>query len=194
MIKKNTKNIITNVGLLHKFFSCVLIFFMLMSSVCVAEIKTDISFVETAKVSADTLLVQFFYISTLPLNVISKMFVNTEEKAPITAPMNNSQDKNNAAKDSTSAKASLGFSILPNTISLSQVVKTKTIKVFTLLDKVKKSRTFMHFEIYKFVCIENARLFGFIMMLLLAILLTRRNVGNDNIILTIKNNTLARLI
>lgn len=194
MIKKNTKNIITNVGLLHKFFSCVLIFFMLMSSVCVAEIKTDISFVETAKVSADTLLVQFFYISTLPLNVISKMFVNTEEKAPITAPMNNSQDKNNAAKDSTSAKASLGFSILPNTISLSQVVKTKTIKVFTLLDKVKKSRTFMHFEIYKFVCIENARLFGFIMMLLLAILLTRRNVGNDNIILTIKNNKLARLI
>ena len=194
MIKKNTKNIITSAGLLHKFFSCVIVFFMLISSVCVAEIRTDISLVETAKVSADTLLVQFFYISTLPLNVISKMFVNTEEKAPITAPMNNSQDKNNAAKDSTSAKASLGFSILPNTISLSQVVKTKTIKVFTLLDKVKKSRTFVYFEIYKFVCIENARLFGFIMMLLLAILLTRRNVGNDNIILTIKNNTLARLI
>ncbi len=183
---------ISSAGLLHKFFSCVIVFFMLMSSVCVAEIKTDISLVETAKISADTLLVQFFYISTLPLNVISKMFVNTEEKTPA-APVNK-QDKNNAAKDSTSAKASFGYSILPNTISLSQVVKTKTVKVFTLLDKVKKSRIFMHFEIYKFVCIENARLFGFIMMLLLAILLTRRNVGNDNIILTIKNNKLARLI
>ncbi len=192
-MKKNTMNVsISSAGLLHKFFSCVIVFFMLMSSVCVAEIKTDISLVETAKISADTLLVQFFYISTLPLNVISKMFVNTEEKTPA-APVNK-QDKNNAAKDSTSAKASFGYSILPNTISLSQVVKTKTVKVFTLLDKVKKSRIFMHFEIYKFVCIENARLFGFIMMLLLAILLTRRNVGNDNIILTIKNNKLARLI
>ena len=192
-MKKNTMKLsISSAGLLHKFFSCVIVFFMLISSVCVAEIRTDISLVETAKVSADTLLVQFFYISTLPLNVISKMFVNTEEKTPA-APIN-SQDKNNAAQDSTSAKASFGYSILPNTISLSQVVKTKTIKVFTLLDKVKKSRTFMHFEIYKFVCIENALLFGFIMMLLLAILLTRRNVGNDNIILTIKNNKLARLI
>lgn len=192
-MKKNTmKFSISSAGLLHKFFSCVIVFFMLMSSVCVAEIKTDISLVETAKISADTLLVQFFYISTLPLNVISKMFVNTEEKTPA-APVNK-QDKNNAAKDSTSAKASFGYSILPNTISLSQVVKTKTVKVFTLLDKVKKSRTFMHFEVYKFICIENVLLFGFIMMLLLAILLTRRNVGNDNIILTIKNNKLARLI
>ena len=97
-----------------------------MSSVCVAEIKTDISIIETAKISADTLLVQFFYISTLPLNVISKMFVNNEQEAPISAPVQ-SQDQNNAAKDSTSAKASFGFSILPNTISLSQVVKTKTV-------------------------------------------------------------------
>jgi len=32
------------------------------------------------------------------------------------------------------------------------------------------------------------------MMLLLAILLTRRNIGDDNIILKIKNNRLARLI
>ncbi len=191
-MEKKARNIIFNVGLLHKFFSCVIAFFMLISSVCVIEIKTDFSLIETAKISADTLLVQFFYISTLPMNVISKMFVNTEEKTPA-APVNK-QDKNNAAKDSTSAKASFGYSILPNTISLSQVVKTKTVKVFTLLDKVKKSRIFMHFEIYKFVCIENARLFGFIMMLLLAILLTRRNVGNDNIILTIKNNKLARLI
>ncbi len=194
-MKKHTMKVsISSAGLLHKFFSCVIVFFMLMSSICVAEIKTDISLVETAKISADTLLVQFFYISTLPLNVISKMFVNTEEETPISAPINKNQDKNNAAKDSTSAKASFGYSILPNTLSLSQTVKTKTVKVFTLLDKVKKSRTFMHFEVYKFICIENALLFGFIMMLLLAILLTRRNVGNDNIILTIKNNKLARLI
>ena len=191
-MKKNTVNIIPNVSFLHKFFSCVIVFFMIMSSVCVAEIKTDFSIVESAKVSADTLLVQFFYISTLPLNVISKLFINTEEKTPA-APVNK-QDKNNAAKESNSSKASFGYSILPNVLSASQMVKTKTVKVFTLLDKVKRSRTFMHFESYKFICIENLLKFNFVMMLLLAILLTRRNIGNDNIIIKIENNKLARLI
>ena len=192
-MEKKTSNIIFNVGLLHKFFSCVIVFFMMISSVCVAEMKTDFSLVETAKISADTLLVQFFYISTLPMNVISKMFVNTEEETPI-APVKK-QDNNNAAKDSNSAKASFGYSILPNVISLSQIMKTtKTVNTSLLIGKVKKLQNFSYFKNYEFVCIENALLFGFIMMLLLAILLTRRNVGNDNIILTIKNNKLARLI
>ncbi len=185
-------NIIFNVNLLHKFFTCVLAFFMMISSVFVVDMKPTFSFVETAKVSADTLFVQFFYISTLPINIISKLFINTEEKAPI-SPVNK-QDKDNAAKESNSSKASFGYSILPNTISLSQVVKVKTVKVFTLLDKVKKSRVFACFKNYEFVCIENLLKFSFMMMLLLAILLTRRNIGDDNIIIKIKNNGLARLI
>ena len=128
----------------------------------------------------------------MPINIISKLFINTEEKAPI-SPVNK-QDKDNAAKESNSSKASFGYSILPNTISLSQVVKVKTVKVFTLLDKVKKSRVFACFKNYEFVCIENLLKFSFMMMLLLAILLTRRNIGDDNIIIKIKNNRLARLI
>jgi hypothetical protein len=191
-MKKKPMNIILNVGLLHKLFACVIAFFMMISSVCVLDIKTDISIVETAKVSADTLFVQFFYISTLPINIISRLFINTEEKAPI-SPVNK-QNKDNAANKSNSSKASLGFSILPNTISLSNVVKVKTVKVFTLLDKVKKSRAFACFRNYKFVCIENLLKFNFVMMLLLAILLTRRNIGDDNIIIKIENNKLARLI
>ena len=78
-----------------------------------------------------------------------------------------------------------------------QIVKTaKTINasMSMFVGKVKKLKAFNYFGNYAFVCIENSLLFGFIMMLLLAILLTRRNVGNDNIILTIKNNKLARLI
>ena len=132
-MKKRVINIIPNVGLLHKLFACVIAFFMMISSVFVVDMKTDISIVETAKVSADTLFVQFFYISTLPINIISKLFINTEEKTPA-APVNK-ENKNNAAKDSNSSKASFGYSILPNTISLVQVVKVKTVKVFTLLDK-----------------------------------------------------------
>ena len=191
-MKKSKMNIIPNVGLLHRFFACVIAFFMMISSVCVIDIKADISIVESAKISADTLFVQFFYISTLPINIISKLFVNTEEKTPV-SPVSK-EDKNNAAKDSNSSKASFGYSILPSTISLSQVVKVKTVKVFTLLDKVKKARTFACFKNYSFVCIENLLKFNFVMMLLLAILLTRRNIGDDNIIVKIKNNILARLI
>ena len=192
-MKKRASNIIFNVGLLRKFFSCVIAFFMLISSVCVADIKTDVSLVETAKISADTLLVQFFYISTLPMNIISKLFVNTEEETPI-APVKD-QNKNNAAEESNSSKASFGYSILPNIVPLSQIVKTaKTINTSALVGKVKNLKDSCYFGNYAFVCIENSLLFGFIMMLLLAILLTRRNVGNDNIILTIKNNKLARLI
>ena len=192
-MKKRTSNIIFNVGVLRKFFSCVIVFFMMISSVCVAEIKPDFSLVETARISADTLLVQFFYISTLPMNVISKLFVNTEAETPI-APVKD-QNKNNAAKESNSSKASFGYSILPNVISLSQIVKTtKVVNTSALVGKIKKLKDSCYFGNYSFVCIENSLLFGFMMMLLLAILLTRRNVGNDNIILTIKNNKLARLI
>ena len=191
-MKKRMMNIIPNVGLLHKLFSCVIAFFMVMSSVFVVDMKTDISLVETAKVSADTLFVQFFYISTLPINIISKLFINTEEKTPA-APVNK-EGKNNAAKESNSSKASFGYSILPGTISLVQAAKVKTVKVFTLLDKVKKTKLFTCFKDYSFVCIESLLKFNFVMMLLLAILLTRRNIGDDNIILKIKNNIVARLI
>lgn len=189
---KNYKlNIISKFPLVHKIFACVVAFFILISSLCIGELKTNISFVESARVSASTILVQFFYISTLPINIISKLFVNTEAKTPV-APSNTNKNKN--TKDENSSKASFGYSILPNVVTFSQVVKTKTVKVFTLLDKVKKSRAFACFQNYKFVCIENLLKFNFVMMLLLAILLTRRNIGDDNIIIKIKNNKLAQLI
>ena len=191
-MKKSTMNIIFNVGLLHKFFTCVIAFFMMISSVYVLDMKANVSIVETAKVSADTLFVQFFYISTLPINIISRLFINTEEKTPA-SPVNK-QNKNNASKETNSSKASFGYSLTPNTISLLQVPKVKTVKVFTLLDKVKKSRVFACFKNYDFVCIESLLKFNFIMMLLLAILLTRRNIGDDNIIVKIENKRLARLI
>ena len=165
---------------------------MMISSVYVLDMKANVSIVETAKVSADTLFVQFFYISTLPINIISRLFINTEEKTPA-SPVNK-QNKNNASKETNSSKASFGYSLTPNTISLLQVPKVKTVKVFTLLDKVKKSRVFACFKNYDFVCIESLLKFNFIMMLLLAILLTRRNIGDDNIIVKIENKRLARLI
>lgn len=189
-MKKNTLNIISRFSLVHKMLACVIAFFILVSSICISELNTNVSFVESAKVSAGTVMVQFFYISTLPINIVSKIFVNTEAKVPVSKSDTN---KGKNSKDENSSKASFGYSIMPNGITFSQVVKVKEIKVFTLLDKVKKSRVFAYFGNYSFVCIENMLKFGFIMMLLLAILLTRRNIGDDNIVIKIKNNKLAQL-
>ena len=92
-MKKNVLNIIFNVSFMHKFFACVIAFFILMSSVCFTGIKS-VSVLESVKVSADTLLVQFFYISTLPINIISKLFINTEDVNPLTKNENKNNNKN----------------------------------------------------------------------------------------------------
>lgn len=190
-MKKNTLGIIFGFSSVHKkMLACVVAFFILVSSVCISELNVNVSFVESAKISAGTVMVQFFYISTLPVNIVSKMFVNTQANVPVSKADTN---KNKNSKDENSSKASFGYSIIPNSITFSQVVKVKEVKVFTLLDKVKKSRVFAYFGSYSFVCIENMLKFGLIMMLLLAILLTRRNIGDDNIVIKIKNNKLAQL-
>ena len=189
-MKKNVLNIIFNVSFMHKFFACVIAFFILMSSVCFTGIKS-VSVLESVKVSADTLLVQFFYISTLPIDIISKLFINTEDVNPLTKNENKNNNKN--SKEENSSKASFGYSILPD-FSSSQMLKLKSMKTFTLVDKVKKINSIIYFDNYKFLCKNKTLDFSFLMMLLLAILLARRNVGDNNIVLKIKNNRLARLI
>lgn len=179
--------------LTRKLFACVVSFFILISSYgVVSEMKTNISLFETAKVSAGTVIAQFFYISTLPLNIISKLFTNSNAVNPL-APVKNDKNK---SKESNSSKASFGYSILPTSINSLQIVKTKAVKNFTLTDKVKKSKAYAVFDkiFGNVVWLETFLKFNIIMILLLAILLTRRNVGDDNIVLNIKNNRLARLI
>ena len=190
-MRKNILNIIFNVSFLHKLITCCISLFILVSSICVNEVK-NISVLESAKVSASSILVQFFYISTLPANIISKLFVNTEAKSPLSSNENN-KNNSNKNKEENSSKSSFGYSIVPD-ISSYQIVKVKNIKEFSLPDKIKKSRNIIYFENCKFVFKSRILNFSFLIMLLLAILLARRNIGDNNIVLKIKNNRLARLI
>lgn len=179
--------------LTRKLFACAVSFFIMISSFgVISEIRTNISLFETAKVSAGTVIAQFFYISTLPLNIISKLFTEGHDVNPLTPAENNKKK----SKESNSSKASFGYSILPTTVNLLQSAKVKAVKVFVPLDKVKKSKAYAFFDnaIAGSVLLETILKFNIIMILLLAILLTRRNVGDDNIVLNIKNNVLARLI
>jgi len=179
--------------LARKLFACVVSFFIIISSYgFVSETQTSISLLETAKVSAGTVIAQFFYISTLPLNIISKLFTSSHNVDPL-SPVKNDKNK---AKESNSSKASFGYLILPTSVNSLQMTKTKTLKNFVLPDKIKKSRIYAVFDniVGNIVSVETFFKFNIIMILLLTILLTRRNVGDDNIVLNIKNNRLARLI
>ena len=148
----------------------------------------DINVIESAKVSADAIMIQFFYISMLPVNAISKIFVDGELTPAVPI---NKQNGKKQSKQENSSKASAGYSIVAETINC-HFGNVKEFRYLALSEKIKKSRVLVWFESYSFVSIENVYKFGFIIMLLLAILLTRRNIGNDNIRI-IKNNKSAQL-
>ncbi|MFA6614151.1 MAG: hypothetical protein WCS83_05150 [Endomicrobiia bacterium] len=65
--------------LFRKFLACGILFCIIISSLGIVKINTNISILESAKVSADTLISHFFYISSFPIDVITKMFVETSQ-------------------------------------------------------------------------------------------------------------------
>jgi hypothetical protein len=108
------------------------------------------------------------------------------------------KNKDKKAKEGSSARASVGYSIIPSTInSLSFGVKAKSLNVFKDFVQMSKSKL-MNYQVLERDKIRYLDLFVKfnIMLLLLYILLTRRNIsGDDNIINKInKNNITARLV
>lgn len=188
----NSKKVI-----MHKFFAWALSFFIVVGSFSVGKIETEISLVDTAKISAETLVAQFFYLSILPLNVITKLFVESENTSAV--PLAPAKNRKDSSKHDNAAQASAGYSIMPGTTDLSQFTRVKNLN-FTSSgsDKIKKSSEAACF-VNRMCCLLiswSEILFNtnIIMVLLLAILLTRRNIGDDNIVLSIKNTTFARLV
>ena len=188
----------STVRLLHKLIACVILSCIIVGS---AEFVTftniNISFTDSMKISADTLLSQFFSVSTLPVNAISRMFVETSSKSSMQTD-SSQKNKDKKAKEGSSARASVGYSIIPNTInSLSFGVKTKSLNVFKDFVQISRQKLF-NYQILERDKIRYLDLFVKfnIMLLLLYILLTRRNIsGDDNIMSKInKNNVTARLV
>jgi len=179
--------------LFRKFLACGILFCIIISSLGIVKINTNISILESAKVSADTLISHFFYISSFPIDVITKMFVETSQVSST-----NTEKKNeNNAKEGSSAKASLGYSILPSSMNILQISKAKIIKASKYISHIDK---FILFDcsILRSSNLQNLSLIielNIIMMLLLAILLSRRKISDDNIIANIINNKkiIARL-
>ncbi len=180
---------------LRKLMAWALSFFIVIGAFSVDKIDTNISIVDTAKISAETLVTQFFYISTLPLNVITKLFVESENSAA--APLAPVRNNKKSSKHDNAAQASAGYSIMPVN-DFMQFTKVKFFSFSSLQSKNAKagfSKFFNDIFCFDGLFFVNGLLsLNIIMVLLLAILLTRRNIGDDNIILSIKNTTFARLV
>ncbi|MFA7074828.1 MAG: hypothetical protein WC234_06550 [Endomicrobiaceae bacterium] len=180
--------------LLRKLLACGVLCCIILSSLGIVRINNNISILESAKVSADTLISHFFYISSLPVDIISKMFIENTQVSSKGA----EKQKNNSNDEGSSAKASLGYSILPGSINNLQISKTKIIKSNKYISYVDRFVLF-DYGILRSLNLQNLNLIvetNVIMMLLLAILLSRRKMSDDNIIINIINNKkiIARLL
>ncbi|GAB1401930.1 hypothetical protein MASR1M68_08410 [Elusimicrobiota bacterium] len=189
----------STVKLLHKLIACVVFSCIIVGSAeSVTFTGINISFANSVKVSTDTLLSHFFSVSTLPVNAISKMFVETVINKAGTQTSSSQKNKDKKEKDGSSARASAGYSIIPNTTnSLSFVVRIKALNIFKDFSHVLRQKL-MHYQTLEKDKIRYLDLFikFNIILLLLYIILTRRNIsGDDNIINKLnKNNTIARLV
>ncbi len=185
----------SNSVFMHKLMAWALSIFIVISSFSVGKADTNISIADTAKISAETLVTQFFYLSTLPLNVITKLFTESENSAA--TPLAPAKNNKNSSKHDAAAQASAGYSIMPVN-DLMQFTKVKFFSSSSLQNKVTKARFAKFFnDIFCFDGLFSVSFllnFNIITLLLLAILLARRNIGDDNIVLSIENNMYARLI
>lgn len=189
----------STVRLLHKLIACVVLSCVIVGSgESVTFTGINISFANSVRISTDTLLSHFFSVSTLPVNAISKMFVETVINKVNMQTDSSQKNKDKKDKEGSSARASVGYSIIPSAInSLSFAVKVKFLNVFKDFIQISSPKL-MHYQTLEKDKIRYLDLFikFNIILLLLYIILTRCNIsGDDNIINKLnKNNTIARLV
>lgn len=216
--------VISAVSIKHKIISCVLAFFVLMSSMNLLNFEGyKKTIMKSVEVSTVLVLSRFFNISVLPVSSISKMvFVvhksiakktssliqpsketatveqqpdkATETKATANETENN---KGTDTKGDNSIKASIGYSIVAETLSINKDINSKWLKDLDITDKKIETNFVRYVERVNFVLRERVINVIFVMMLLLAILLARRNVGDNNIInnnINIKNKKITRFM
>lgn len=178
--------------LFRKFLACGILICLVLTSGEIITVNANISVLQSAKISADTLISQFFYISTFPLDVITKLFTDISKdnsgNNELTASKKHDKDNRNTA-DGNAAKASLGYSIFPNVSNVLNFNKIKTVKT-TLYVAPAKSFVPVNYVNFPSCCVsylDNFVVLNIIIMLLLAILLTRKNIGEDNIVTKINN-------
>ena len=209
-MNKEGFSIISIVSIKHKILSCVLAFFVLISSMNLLNFEEQKkTIMKSVEISTELVLNQFFYISALPVSAITKLFsgINkstakkestqiqlSKETTPVVqqqtataktisnSTASTENNKGTDTKDKNSSKASIEYSIIAGTSAISKVVKSEGIKDLFVADKLKETSFVGYVDSINVVLGEKVINVMFVMMLLLAILLARKNVGDNNII------------
>jgi hypothetical protein len=224
-MNKECFSIISAVSIKHKILSCVLAFFVLISSMNLLNFEEQKkTIMKSVEVSTTVVLSQFFNISALPVSAISKMvFVvrksiakktssliqpsketATVEQQPdkatetIATAKETENNKGTDTKGDNAIKASIEYSITSGISAINRVINSKWLKDLDITDIMIETNFVRYVERVNFVLSGKVINVMFVMMLLLAILLARRNVGDNNIINNninnIKNKMITRFI
>jgi len=176
------KNILTlftniNVGLIHKLIACAILLCIMLGSIEFVPVKYDLSFLNNAKISSDTVINHLFSLSTFTINAISKLFIQAEELENIEAQKTNNENK---TKNEKTSKEASSFSVLPSDISFNSMLNkgvsnTKYIAALT----AKNIFTYkILFKDFSKVCKEFMLLN--IMLFILMMFLIKKNTSSDN--------------
>jgi hypothetical protein len=222
-MNKEGFSIISIVSIKHKILSCVLAFFVLISSMNLLNFEEQKkTIMKSVEISTTIVLNQFFNISALPVSSITKLFsgINkstakkestqiqlSKETAPVVqqqtaktisnSTTSTENNKGTATKDKNSSKASMGYSIIAGTSGIIKVINNEGLKDLEIANKLTETNFVRYADSINVVLSEKVINIMFVMMLLLAILLARRNVGDNNIInnnINNKNNRITRFI
>ncbi len=172
---------------LNKLIACLVFFCIVMASTNIVNNFSENNIVvdDAIQISAETILVQFFYISALPANFISKLFLS-KQADPISN-KKQTDEQSQSKTQSNSSKASLGYSILPTQADLTKTVEQNKLKGKNSLPLFAKSLTSEKSYGFDNGCSLLCSIYtkfslDIITMLLLSISLARRNIGEGNIV------------
>jgi len=167
-----------------RFTACAVIFCVIASSSeSVSSPNIKITFIDSIKVTADTIMSQFFAISTLPVNAISKMFTENREVSSGVNKETGRSGKSGKKEEGSSGRASAGYSIMTGTNKIG--VENLKVKygfgavnrqqtddrvLMSTVDRLERDKPRLSRE---FITIN-------IILMMLMLMLMRRNMGGDD--------------
>ncbi len=174
-----------NIKVLHKLIAYAIVFCVIASSAeSISFSNINIGFTDSVKVTADTIMSQFFAISTLPVNAISKMFTETRETGAVNKDAKSGKSgKSGKKEEGSSGRASAGYSIMTGANKTGGenlkakygfgVVNRQQAEDRVLINAVEKLERDKPRLSQEFITIN-------IILMMLMLMLMRRNMGGDD--------------
>lgn len=173
-----------NIKVLHKVVAYAIVFCVIASSAeSISFSNINIGFTDSVKVTADTIMSQFFAISTLPVNAISKMFTQSREVSAGVNKETGRSGKSGNKEEGSSGRASAGYSIMTGTNKIGgenlkvkygfgavNRQQTDDRALMSTVERLERDKPRLSRE---FITIN-------IILMMLMLMLMRRNMGGDD--------------